>query len=165
MAQLNQMTLQFLESLLNDNPTVELFTSYFFSDIADFNAAPGAPGNGGTVANGGNPTRLQVLQAYQSQVDQNKYLAGVQQPVVYSDPSTASLTGQMNSNLGPNANGATEANTGLPNQTPTNSTSAAGTTEALIPAIANAADDNVPAGVFVAPPNYVQRVRLNTDVK
>ena len=69
MAQLNQMTLQFLESLLNDNPTVELFTSYFFSDIADFNAAPGAPGNGGTVANGGNPTRLQVLQAYQSRQD------------------------------------------------------------------------------------------------
>lgn len=159
------MTLQFLESLLLDNPTVELFTEYFFSDIANFNAAPGAPGNGGTVANGGNPTRLQVLNAYQAQVDQAKYVAGGALPVVYSDPSTASLTGQVNSNGGPTSIGSGSANTGLPNQTPTNSMSAAGTTEALIPAISNSADDNVPAGVFVAPPNYKAVVRLNTDVK
>ena len=157
MARLADMTLQFLENMLNSNPSVEVFTEYFFTDI------PANSGQAGQIY--GNPTRVQVLAAYQSYVDQSKYLAGVQLPVVYSDPSTASLTGQMNSNLGPNANGASEANSGLPNQTPTNSTSAAGTTEALIPAIASAADNNVQAGVFVAPPNYVQRVRLNTDVK
>ena len=157
MARLADMTLQFLESLLNDNPTVEIFTSYFFTDI---------PANSGQAGQAyGNPTRVQVLNAYQSAVDQNKYLAGAQNPVVYSDPSTSSLTGQVNSNGGPTAIGTTEDGNGLPGQVPTNSMSASGTSEALIPAIANAADDNVQAGVFVAPPNYKQRTQLNTDVK
>ena len=157
MAQLAQMTLQFLENMLNANPSVEVFTEYFFTDI------PANSGQAGQVY--GNPTRVQVLAAYQAQVDQAKYLAGAQLPVVYSDPSTASLTGQVNSNGGPNANASTEDGTNLANQVPTNSMSAAGTTEALIPAIAVQADMDVPAGVFVAPPNYVQRVRVNTDVK
>jgi hypothetical protein len=160
MAALSQMTLVFLEQLLLDNPTVQIFTSYFFSDI------PAAAGNNNIA---GNPTRTQVLAAYQSQVDQAKYGAGgaasgIVFPVVYADPSTGSLSGSL-STSGNQAVGNSSANSGLPGQAPQNAITTTQASIAPTPAISNPADDNVPTGVFVAPPNYVQRVQTNGQVK
>jgi hypothetical protein len=161
MANLSQMTLQFLESLLNDNPTVELFSSYYFADIANFNAGTSA---GVSPAAGGSPTRQQVVNAYQSLVDQSKYgpggaASGTAFPVVYQDPGTYSLSGKVSTsgNIG--------SGTGLAGQAPQNAVSVTQASIAPIVAIANPSDDNVPAGVFVAPPNYKQRVQVNGDVK
>lgn len=158
MATLASMTLNFLENLLNDNPTVQIFTSYFFSDI------PAAAGNNNIA---GNPTRTQVLAAYQSQVDQSKYgvggaASGIIFPVVFPDPSTYSLGGKISTsgNIG--------SGTGQAGQAPQNAVSVTQASIAPVPAISNPADDNVPSGVFPIPPvgnNYKQRVQVNTDVK
>jgi hypothetical protein len=166
MANLSQMTLNFLENLLIDNPGVNLFTSYFFADIANFNAGGSA---GSNPALGGNPTRQQVLNAYQAQVDQAKYgvggaASGIIFPVVFADPSTGSLSGKL-STSGNQAVGGSSANSGLPGQAPQNAITVTQASIAPTPAISNPADDNVPAGVFVAPPSYKQRVQVNTDVK
>ena len=162
MARLADMTMQFLENLLVQNPGVTLFSEYFFTDIpANSDAGNIFPA---TTQPYGNPSRNQVKNAFQSRADQAKYLAGAQLPVVYSGPSTASLTGQVNSNGGPNSNPSTDAGTGLPGQVPSNSMSAAGTTEALIPAIAASSDNNVQEGVLQKPPADVQRIQLTADV-
>ena len=156
MARLADRTFQYLENLLATNPTTALFTSLFFTDI---------PANSGLTSGQayGNPTRTQVLNAFTALADQAKNWGGVVNPLTYPDPSTASLTGQMNSNLGPNANGASDANSGLPNQTPTNSTSPAGTANIDKPvAIAQAV---VQLGVLVAPPAYVPLIQHVAQVE
>lgn len=161
MARLADMTLEYLENLLITNPGVTLFTGVFFTDIpANSDAGNIFPA---TSQSYGNPSRNQVKNAFQSKADQAKYLAGAQFPVVYSDPSTASLTGQLVNNVDV-SNGASSAQTGLPNQTPTNATAPSGTTEALIPAIGAQSDMLVPAGVLKQPPADVQRIRLTADV-
>src|SRR5271154_2726061 len=105
MARLADMTFQYLENLLATNPTTALFTSLFFTDI---------PANSGLTSGQayGNPTRTQVLNAFQVLADQAKTWGGLANPLSQPDPSTTSLTGQVNSNGGPAANGATEANNG-----------------------------------------------------
>jgi hypothetical protein len=68
------MTLKYLETLLVTNPTVQVFTGLGCSDYP-------------------NPTRQQVLNAFQALVDQSKYLAGYTFPPVFPDSSQASLAG------------------------------------------------------------------------
>lgn len=161
MARLIDMTLQYLENLLVQNPGVTLFTGVFFSDIA----ANSDSGNifPATSQPTGNPSRNQVKNAYQAAVDKAKYLAAVQIPVVYPDASTNSLGGTLVTS-GNQAVGNSSANSGLPNQVPQNAVT---TTQASIApkvAVAASADDNIQEGVLAKPPAYVQRIQLNADV-
>ena len=73
MALLSQMTLNYLENLLVTNPGTQNFTGLGFSDYP-------------------NPTRAQVLAAWQSLCDQLKYNSGTLQPLISPDASTQFLT-------------------------------------------------------------------------
>ena len=155
MARLADMTLQFCESLLNINPTVQIFTSYFFTDI------PAAAGNANIF---GNPTRAQVLAAYQSKLDQSKYgnggiATGAVLPNAYPDPSTYSLGGKLSTNVSvPN---------GSAGQAPTNGISVTQASIAPTPQVL-LVDSLVIAGVFAIPPsgnNYVENIKTATQVE
>jgi hypothetical protein len=142
MARLADMHLSFLENLLVQNPGVQLFTSYFFTDI---------PANSGGVAGQayGNPSRSQVQNAFQAKADKAKYLGGTQLPVTYPDVSSQSLTNQLS--VIPAA----------PAGTMSIVPSGSGSTKA---AIATAANANTPEGVLAKPPAYKENVVTATDV-
>lgn len=147
MAALAQMTLQFVENMLNANPGVELFTGYFFSDI---------------ITNSGNPNRTQVQNAYQALLDQSKNLGGAVIPNAYPDPSTYSLSGQLTTS-GNQAVGNSSANSGAAGQTPQNAITVTQASIAPTPQVL-LVDTITPAQVFVAPPNYVAYVKKANQV-
>lgn len=157
MAQLSDMHMGYLENLLVQNPGVTLFTSVFFTDIP----ANSDLGNifPATSQAYGNPSRVQVQNALQAKADKAKYLAGVQIPVKYPDPSTQSLSGSL-------ATSGNTSQTGLPNQVPQNAITVTQASIAPSPADSGvAANGNIKEGVLKQPPAYVQRVQTVTDAE
>lgn len=151
-SRISDMSLQALENMLVTNPGVNLFTSYFFTDIPA-NSAPPADIYPATSQAYGNPSRNQVRNAFQAKCDQMKYDASGNQFVIDPNPSGLTASGDSGgfvSSYFPNQG------TGLPNQAPTSSigNAAPGYSNGAVSGPTIAAEPLIPLGVLPIPSLY-----------